>query len=87
MEEAIGDQALAVNLVFGTLVFAAAAKAYVLPRLSVWRPEIARARRRGAATLAAAASKRLREELSYIPSQPRRRDVGNRSYNCEVFEA
>ena len=31
MEEAIGDQALTVNLVFGTLVFAAAARVYVLP--------------------------------------------------------
>ena len=31
--EAIGDQALTMNLVFGTLVFAAAAKIYVLPRL------------------------------------------------------
>lgn len=36
---AIGDQALTVNLVFGTLVFAAAAKIYVLPRLREWRPE------------------------------------------------
>ena len=39
MEEAIGDQALTVNLLFGTVVFAAAAKIYVLPKLSVWRPE------------------------------------------------
>ena len=39
MEEAIGDQALTVNLLFGTLIFAAAAKIYVLPKLSVWRPE------------------------------------------------
>jgi hypothetical protein len=31
--EAIGDQALTVSLVFGTLVFAAAAKIDVLPRL------------------------------------------------------
>ena len=37
--QAIGDQALTVNLVFGTLVFAAAAKIYVLPRLREWRPE------------------------------------------------
>jgi hypothetical protein len=36
---AIGEQALTVNLVFGTLVFAAAAKIYVLPRLNQWKPE------------------------------------------------
>ena len=35
----IGQQALTVNLVFGTLVFAAAAKIYVLPKLNDWRPE------------------------------------------------
>ena len=39
MEVVIGDQALTVNLLFGTLVFVAAAKIYVLPKLSVWRPE------------------------------------------------
>jgi hypothetical protein len=37
--QAIGEQALTVNLVFGTLVFAAAAKIYLLPRLHEWRPE------------------------------------------------
>jgi hypothetical protein len=37
--QAIGDQALTVNLVFGILVFAAAAKIYVLPKLNDWRPE------------------------------------------------
>jgi hypothetical protein len=37
--QAIGDQVLTVNLVFGTLVFAAAAKIYVLPKLNEWRPE------------------------------------------------
>ncbi len=40
MMQAIGDQALTVNLVFGTLVFAAAAKIYVLPRLDEWRPQV-----------------------------------------------
>ena len=37
--EVIGDQALTVNLVFGTLVFAAAAKIYLLPKLNDWRPQ------------------------------------------------
>jgi hypothetical protein len=37
--QAIGAHALTVNLVFGTVVFAAAAKIYVLPRLREWRPE------------------------------------------------
>jgi hypothetical protein len=37
--QAIGDQALTLNLVFGTLVFAAAAKLYVLPRIHEWKPE------------------------------------------------
>ena len=37
--QAIGNQVLTVNLVFGTLVFAAAAKIYVLPKLNEWRPE------------------------------------------------
>src|SRR4029450_2233133 len=37
--QAIGDQALTVNLLFGLLVFAAAAKIYVLPKLNDWRPE------------------------------------------------
>ena len=37
--QAIGDQVLTVNLVFGTLVFTAAAKIYVLPKLHEWRPE------------------------------------------------
>jgi hypothetical protein len=37
--QVIGDQALTVNLVFGTLIFAAAAKIYVLPKLSEWRPQ------------------------------------------------
>jgi hypothetical protein len=37
--QAIGEHALTVNLLFGTLVFAAAAKIYVLPRLREWRPE------------------------------------------------
>jgi hypothetical protein len=36
--QAIGDQALTVNLLFGLLVFAAAAKIYVLPKLNDWRP-------------------------------------------------
>ena len=35
----IGEQALTVNLVFGTLVFATVARLYVLPRISHWRPE------------------------------------------------
>lgn len=35
----IGDQALTVNLVFGTLVFAAAARLYVIPRMNEWKPE------------------------------------------------
>ena len=37
--QTIGDQALTVNLVFGTLVFAAAARLYVIPRMNEWRPE------------------------------------------------
>jgi hypothetical protein len=37
--QAIGEQALTVNLIFGILVFAAAAKIYVLPKLKDWRPE------------------------------------------------
>jgi hypothetical protein len=37
--QAIGDQALTLNLVFGTLVFAAAARIYVLPRIHEWKPE------------------------------------------------
>ena len=37
--EAIGDQALTVNLVFGTLVFAVAARIYLLQKLNDWRPE------------------------------------------------
>jgi hypothetical protein len=35
----IGEQALTVNLVFGTLVFGTVARLYVLPRISHWRPE------------------------------------------------
>ena len=37
--QAIGDHALTVNLVFGTLIFAVAAKIYVLPKLNDWRPQ------------------------------------------------
>ena len=37
--QAIGEQALTINLLFGTLVFAAAAKIYLLPKLSQWKPE------------------------------------------------
>jgi hypothetical protein len=37
--QAIGAQLLTVNLVFGTLVLAAAAKIYVLPRIHEGRPE------------------------------------------------
>lgn len=37
--QGIGEHALTVNLVFGTLVFAAAAKIYVLPKLNDWRPQ------------------------------------------------
>jgi len=37
--EVLGDQILTLNLLFGTLVFAVAAKFYVLPRIGEWRPE------------------------------------------------
>jgi hypothetical protein len=37
--QAIGDQALTLNLVFGTLVFAVVARIYVLPRIDQWKPE------------------------------------------------
>lgn len=37
--QAIGNQALTVNLVFGTLVFVAAARLYVIPRMNEWRPD------------------------------------------------
>jgi hypothetical protein len=37
--QVILDQILTLNLVFGTLVFATAARIYVLPKLNEWKPE------------------------------------------------
>jgi hypothetical protein len=38
--QAIGDHVLTANLFFGTLVFAVAAKLYVIPRMGAWKPEV-----------------------------------------------
>jgi len=37
--QAILDQTLTLNIVFGTLVFATAARIYVIPRINEWKPE------------------------------------------------
>ncbi|MFZ0709891.1 MAG: hypothetical protein WAM53_07615 [Terrimicrobiaceae bacterium] len=37
--QAIVGQTLALNLVFGTLVFATAARIYVIPKINEWKPE------------------------------------------------
>jgi len=37
--QVIRDQTLAINLVFGTLVFATAARIYVIPKINEWKPE------------------------------------------------